>query len=41
MGYLAIGTYIDEHELKMIKNFFVHKIIKYQYVSFVYITDLL
>ena len=29
MGYLVIGTYIDEHELKMIKNLFVHKIIKY------------
>ena len=41
MGYLAIGTCIDEHELKMIKNLFVHKIIKYQYVSCVYITDLL
>ena len=24
MGYLAIGTYIDEHELKMIKTLFVH-----------------
>ena len=39
MGYLA--TFIDEHELKMIKNLFVLKIIKYQYVSCVYITDLL
>ena len=41
MGYLVIGTYIDEQKVKMIKNLFVHKIIKYQYVSCVYITDLL